>query len=1373
MGKLLALELFNFKSYRGHHVMQFGDSYFTSIIGPNGSGKSNSMDAISFVLGIKSSHLRSTHLKDLVYRGRVLKNSKINADGTATDDSPNAHPNGNGQANGDASDGEEEDSQPPASQRDDPQTAWVMAVYEDDAGEEQKWRRSITATGSSEYRINNRVVTAKAYNEALEAENILIKARNFLVFQGDVEAIAAQSPKDLTRLIEQISGSLEYKADYERLKEAKEQADEENHYKTGLRRGINGEIKLYQQQKEELDKYERTQDQKDEAVVTHVLWKLFHFQRTIDDSTDQIRKHQAELKEFRRNVQKFQDRLEAVKVEQAKVGKAMSRGERDIKQTQKEIEEKENRLVPVYEKLSIHEGNLKRFKGRIDELTKERDDQRRTAEKLQKNLDTVQKAHRRWEDDWRAEQQKAGRELSAQDLQELERLRKEVYKRTGSDQAKIDTITRQLNTDEEAVNSLKNKIDRTEALVANMREEITALKSRKGDVQAGIKSTGEDIKKKNVAVNALVSDKDRESQKKRELDEKLHQVLTRLAEAQGYQRETRKEAEQRKMIGDLRKIYPGVQGQLGNLCRPKQKKYEYAVSTVLGRHYDAVVVDSEKTARECIQYLRDQRIGQATFIPLDTIIHKQPNANMRGLHQGMRLAIDTIDFDTKYERAMSFACGSAIVTDSVAIAKQLVFQRGVDAKAVALDGTVIHKGGNMTGGEGPGDRKRRFGDDDVENLVTLAEKLKGELEALPKGHKRQAGEEQLRSELVGLETKQKYAKDELQTLERNISSKSKELQHLESQVKEFRPRYEEQLRGVGSLHLSFEEYTDTVADVEDELFEAFCQRLGYESIREYENQQGAMQEHARKKDLDFKRHISTLANQVAYETQRYQSTETRLTTVESGVQRDQQQLATLQTERDAIQGEIDQLSERMEELVFHQEGRQEDYEGRAEKVQEARRELAKRSKGQEETLKQIRDLDLEIQKAASKRHGVLRSCKVENIDLPLEPGSRKIDSLPLDDEFVEDDEDAMDIDEEEGAMTSKIKDHGIRIDFDGLEDDLKEDASDECEASLSEKINELQGLMDKMSPNMRSADKLEQEEARLADAEKEFKASKAAATKALKDFENVREKRMDLFNKAFGHISEQIGTVYRELTKTQSFPLGGSASLDVENEEEPYLDGVKYHAMPPLKRFRDMEHLSGGEKTMAALALLFAVHTYAPSPFFVLDEVDAALDHANTTQLAQYVKEHAGPGMQFVVISLKTGLFQNSETLVGIMRDQGVNSSRALTLDVSARWRNMRKTFANCGLSCANTRSCRHVLGASLRKCSTCRCDGGERGAEGMGQSQQELGVVERWEQSQKEDRCFKYPSIGILSFIIALVHALVNCWLVSHQSSTAFPRLT
>ncbi len=108
-----------------------------------------------------------------------------------------------------------------------------------------------------------------------------------------------------------------------------------------------------------------------------------------------------------------------------------------------------------------------------------------------------------------------------------------------------------------------------------------------------------------------------------------------------------------------------------------------------------------------------------------------------------------------------------------------------------------------------------------------------------------------------------------------------------------------------------------------------------------------------------------------------------------------------------------------------------------------------------------------------------------------------------------------------------------------------------------------------------------------------------------------------------------------------------------------------------------MDHLSGGEKTMAALALLFAVHSYQPSPFFVLDEVDAALDNANVAKISNYIREHAAPGMQFIVISLKTGLFQSSEALVGIYRDQGANSSKALTLDVSCACGGLNDRDAN------------------------------------------------------------------------------------------------
>ena len=105
--------------------------------------------------------------------------------------------------------------------------------------------------------------------------------------------------------------------------------------------------------------------------------------------------------------------------------------------------------------------------------------------------------------------------------------------------------------------------------------------------------------------------------------------------------------------------------------------------------------------------------------------------------------------------------------------------------------------------------------------------------------------------------------------------------------------------------------------------------------------------------------------------------------------------------------------------------------------------------------------------------------------------------------------------------------------------------------------------------------------------------------------------------------------------------------------------------MPPMKRFREMELLSGGEKTVAALALLFAIHSYRPSPFFILDEVDAALDNTNVTKVAKYIRKHANDKFQFIVISLKNTFYEHAQGLVGVYKDNQTISSRVLTLDLS------------------------------------------------------------------------------------------------------------
>ncbi|KAI2820716.1 hypothetical protein CBS115989_3552 [Aspergillus niger] len=1259
MGKLIRLELFNFKSYKGHHVLLFGDAYFTSIIGPNGSGKSNSMDAISFVLGIKSSHLRSTNLRDLVYRGRVLRTSKVDASGNAIE----AEANGDDQAE-DGIDGEQ--SQDPSG-KNDPRTAWVMAVYEDDAGEEQQWRRSITSGGVSEYRINNRIVTAQQYNEALEAENILIKARNFLVFQGDVEAIASQSPKDLTRLIEQISGSLEYKAEYERLKAEAEEAAEQQTVQLNRRRGINSEIKQYQEQKREAENYARKAEERDQAIITHILWKLFHFQRLIDASSADIQKYQDELKEFRRGVEKYEKNVEDAKKDHARVGRDVAKAEKNIVAKEKEIEEATNALVPVDEKVDITRKKVERFTSRIAEITREREGQATNAKQLEKDLKVVEKAQAQWEAEWQKTMSKQGGQLSEADQQEYKRLREEVNKKSSAEQLNLDNLRRQRKTEAEAYNSLKSKFEGTEWQLKTLESETQTLSERKSSVTDTVKSTSKEIERKKKELNALTSERLRVSQMRTELEEKLQVVLKKLLEADDGKKQSEKEIRAKELISTLKRIFPGVKGRVSDLCKPKQKKYSDAVSIVLGRHFDAIVVDNEKTAKECIQHLRDQRAGQATFIPLETIQVKAFNSNLKGLHRGMRPAIETVDYDDSVARAISYACGNAIVCDDLATAKYLCYDRNVDAKAVTLDGTVIHKGGLMTGGRGPQQNSKRWEDSEVENLYKLKDKLMADLGNLPKGHRRGTEEETLQGELVGLEQRLAYARDELKALERNLESKHSELDFVKRQLEDVRPKYVERQELLEELDQTIATSQETVSSVEDEVYKKFCKRLGYSNIREYEVQQGSLQEEAAQKKLEFTTQKSRIENQLSFEKQRLQATADRVAGLQAQQQRDEQLTEELQAEQESIRNQLDEFEAELDILREKLEKQKEAYAQSAENLAQHRRELQKRSREVEGTIKNINALEAEIQRNSSSRYALLRRCKLEDIDIPLTEDSNPLDQLPIDELVQAADPDAMDVDEDgagSGGQAFMVQDYGIEVDFDSLGETLKEESDEKLEEELLEKVRSLNSELDKMAPNTRAMERLESVENKLKATEKDFEDSRKHARRTKDDFEDVMHKRSDLFNKAFSHISEQIGPIYRELTKSTNYPLGGQAYLDIEDSDEPYLDGIKYHAMPPLKRFRDMEHLSGGEKTMAALALLFAIHSYQPSPFFVLDEVDAALDNTNVARIANYIHDHAAPGMQFIVISLKNGLFQNSEALVGIYRDQVENSSKSLTLDL-------------------------------------------------------------------------------------------------------------
>ena len=155
--------------------------------------------------------------------------------------------------------------------------------------------------------------------------------------------------------------------------------------------------------------------------------------------------------------------------------------------------------------------------------------------------------------------------------------------------------------------------------------------------------------------------------------------------------------------------------------------------------------------------------------------------------------------------------------------------------------------------------------------------------------------------------------------------------------------------------------------------------------------------------------------------------------------------------------------------------------------------------------------------------------------------------------------------------------------------------------------------------------------------------------------------------------------------------------MSLDDSEEPYNHGIKFNAFPPMKRFREMEQLSGGEKTIAAIALLFAIHSFRPAPFFVMDEVDAALDNVNVLKLCNYVRQRS-EDLQCIVISLKDMFYEKSQGLVGICRDVTTNSSKTLTLDLTKFDRNEKSDDESSQSSRKRRRSSASSLGPRKRQ---------------------------------------------------------------------------
>ncbi|KAG5518171.1 hypothetical protein PMAC_003357 [Pneumocystis sp. 'macacae'] len=1178
MGRLVRLELQNFKSYKGHQII--GPFYdFTSIIGPN--GKSNLMDAISFVLGLKSSQLRSSHFMDLIYRETILNENNLQKKSEI-------------EAN----------------------DAWVMLVYEDDNGDYIQYKKTISSSGITKYIINNEIVTVAAYNKALEAHNILVKAKNFLVFQGDVEAIASQSPKDLTKLIEQISGSLEYKSEYEKLKIEQERAIDNSTYAFHKKRGISAEIKQYKEQKVEAENYSAKLDERNDTIALHLLWKLFHLESKINSNKGTISHNISKSTELNKEKKKYQEDLYETKKIQAKIMKDILKQEKSIKQKEKALEEQQPTLIATEEKINSANMSIKKYNSRISEIKRDQSRQSDCILSFEKDLSVVKKAFQKFEEQTKLEKQK-GVIFSDFDFEKYKKLKTKVNNKASIQKQELENLLRQHKIDSESTNILQEKISQLRKQDNILRDEVYLLSMEKSEITSKINQLMQDLEREKNNLEAAHSFRIRIAQKEVELNEKLQECLNKLLQINVDKRESERELKTKNIINTLKRIFPGVRGRITELYQPIQKKYEIALTTICGKNINSIVVNSQKIAKECIEYLRDQRLGILTFIPLDTCQVKSIDQKLRNIHPQARLAIDIINYESSIEKAIQFAIGNALICDDFNIAKNIRYNRDIEAKIVTLDGIAFHKAGLITGGQNRNfKQEQNWDENEVEALKQLRDSLISQLQNIQKDKKRNITEETISSIISGLEPQLEFSRENLK------------------QLKEIPFKLEKDQNILSENTKKISELQNEINNIEDKIFQDFCSEIKVKNIREYENSHGSWIQETTEKRMNFLTQESKLNNQLTFEKQRFNETSERIKRLQMLIDKDSSLILELEKKKKETQETIDTFKTDLLQKREIYAIKKKEHNKKTQIVNELCQKINKLTKEIDSLFKINSEIESEIERISSEQYAIFKRCKLEEINIPLISGS--LNNIPIDESIMHN---HINTDEEINRSNNIISDWKIEIDYSSLDKSLKENGSIDTERHLFEKISELTSEIEKIAPNMKAIERLEGVENKLHDTEKDFDKARKEAKQATDNFNAIKR-------------------------KSKSFPLGGTAYLSLENTEEPYLNGVKYHAMPPMKRFRDMEQLSGGEKTIAALALLFAIHSYKPSPFFVLDEVDAALDNANVAKIANYIRQHAGNGFQFIVISLKNGLFHQSEALVGIYREHTSNSSRSLTLNL-------------------------------------------------------------------------------------------------------------
>ena len=1177
---LKSIEVQGFKSFANKIVFDFHNG-ITGIVGPNGSGKSNVADAVRWVLGEQSAkQLRGSKMEDVIFAGTENRKPVGFAFVSITlDNSDHALP----------------------------------VDYD-----EVTVSRRVYRSGESEYLINGNSCRLKDVTEMFYDTGIG-KEGYSIIGQGQIDKILSGKPDERRELFDEAAGIVKFKrrkaTAIKKLENERANLVRVNDILSELEKQVgplqvqSEKAKEYLDYKADLKKYD----------VNAFLLESDRISKDLEELTGKIGIADNDLSNSRAEYESTKAEYEEAEEQLSKVNSDIENVNSLLSNTELESQRLNGEINVITEQINRFTDNEKHYSDRIAAIDKDKTAKQTNVADFAKQLEELSTSVEEFENNLKAKQDAA--DVIKQDIDgvsdQIESRQNDIYDRLNAkssinaENQKFTTMLEQLNIRKAELNShlIKDKSDEAEQNVKinDISVRLEAAQKNVLEIAGRIAANNDEvtaIKNENADLNAqhdkIVQNYHREKSR-------LESLINITERYDGYGNSIRK-------IMELKDSNSGILGVIADIVKV-ERKYETAIETALGGTIQNIVTDKESTAKELIAYLKQNKLGRATFLPLNAIsgrntLEKEPCIKENGV---IGIASNLVRVSFEYENLAKYLLGRILVVDNIDNALLIAKKYKYSLRIVTLEGEQLNPGGSMTGGA-------------FKNAGNLL------------GRRREI--EELKVNTTNVNKQFNDTKNEIAELRKLVASIREELDVLNKQMREAQ-------LNKNTVQLNLKQALSKKSEIIDSYKDSQIQvaEIGkeIESVLQQQSLVSGNLENLNSSTESSQKEIDELTSLLESKKQEEAKHLTDSEHVKIEYSSLLQKESFIDENKSRLESEISRLNQEKEEIKQKQELTAGDVKSKQAEIEDVNILI-------KNAAKKISECSLEITKLKTQRDAMNSSHKVffekrEKLNEHITDLDKEVYRLNSGKEKLEESSDSItDYMWSEYELTYSYALELKNPEFDNL-------------SSLKKEIHSLKTAIKNLGDvNVNAIEEYKEVNERyifLKGQHDDLIEAESSLTQVIEELDNGMRVQ---FAQKFEEIKKEFDKVFKELFG------GGRGTLELMEGEDLLEAGIQIIAQPPGKKLQNMMQLSGGEKALTAISLLFAIQNLKPSPFCLLDEIEAALDDSNVDRFANYLHKLT-KNTQFIVITHRRGTMMAADRLYGItMQEKGVSTLVSVNL---------------------------------------------------------------------------------------------------------------